>query len=886
MEAVVDSPPARYPFKRMKRCSVCATQYPDGQKFCPRDGSPLESSPPVESTFTVGKTGELTLPYGAEAAAPIILDNRYRLGTKIDTGGTGTIYKARRLLVGDDVAVKILRPELVRDNVAVERFRRHAQVAARIKHPNSVQILDFGQTPEGAVYVVQELLSGRTLRDLLRTERSLTIRRTASILNQICGAVHAAHLNGIVLRSLRPESIYVEKDANGKEVVKVGGYGLAKITSSTAADVLDFASKFLGAPEYMSPEQWLGQPLDSRSDVYSLGCIVFEMLTGGPPFVAGSPQEVRELHLNAPPPDLTDFGRPDVDEGDEVVVNRALEKDPAKRQSTALLLAREFEAASLVTGGILGTLVRKESGVAPLVVPEAPAPAPEGEAALPSVAAEPKVRGRGAFNHVVIALMAEAFFSQISKGLIKSVVPLYALFVIGMSPVFVLLMDTVQDAVPIMFKSLFGSLADRFGKKRIFVISLVVRSAIGLFYAVTTSTAMMFVVKLVQGLSDSAKGPSASAMIADYTDETQIARAYSWYNTVKSSSGGFGESIAFAMVPFIIVFFTSVPIVTAQIATLAEKDSKGKTVEVYLADPAVYDPADQTIPGKEDEPENRRKVATLEQRQMALGDVPFDQLPKVVPYDPLRNTMIVMFVVAAIFSFISPILIQIFIKPDKPASKAEKPATAQLARPVGEGPPEPAAKGPNVWAFATLGAVLSAPAQLLSGSFFTILAIQLGVLPTAMFWIKLLSETVIPLFFGPFFGWLADRIGPGRVIALRSTSNIISSLLIVSTQWMSGTALVSLAIGVARGFDEMGKAAFKPTWGAIMAKVSSHDLKNRARSMGIMEGGTDLASMVVPPLAGIINRVLSIVPLMGLRVAVAFVAEFWGRTLMKRNKIF
>jgi MFS family permease len=451
----------------------------------------------------------------------------------------------------------------------------------------------------------------------------------------------------------------------------------------------------------------------------------------------------------------------------------------------------------------------------------------------------------------------------------------------------------VQDVVPIFFKGFFGSLADKYGKKPIFVISIAIRTVVGLLYAVAGASAVMFAIKLLQGLSDSAKGPSASAMIADSTDERNIAQAYSWYSTIKSTSGGLGESIAFAVLPFILVYFVGGAAVTVNVAKLDAVDKKtGQQVE-RIVGPNEID-AENTV-GDEKDSTKRIAVVGQEQRETSLRSVPFNDLPKVVELVSLKKALALMLVVAAAFSFVSLLLIQFFIKEpkrekkDKSKDKSKdkkkdipKGATGLLHLPQ---------KQPNVWAFAALGAIMTAPAYMLTGTFFTLLAVQLGVLPAAFFWIKLLSETVIPLLFGPIFGILADRIGAGKVIALRSIANIFSSALIIATQFLSGAFLLSLLVGLARALDEMGKAAFKPTWGAVMAKVSSYDLANRARSMGIMEGGSDTASMAIPQVSGLINEGLKklaiapILPLMILRIVVALIAEVFGHIMMKKYKI-
>ncbi|MEK7829481.1 MAG: FHA domain-containing serine/threonine-protein kinase, partial [Acidobacteriota bacterium] len=237
------------------------------------EATPPEPIKPDSARFKVRQTGELEIvsEKPAEAfvekvqrlAQPILLDGRYELTQQLAQDENGTLYRARRTMLGDEVAVRVLRPELVSDPVAVERFRRQAKVAAQIKHPNSVQIFDFGHRAEGATYIVEELLSGRTLRDLIKEERALSLPRVVGLMNQICGAVHAAHLYGIVLRGLKPETIYVEYDQHGKEAIKVGGYSLAKIDDSVVptetGQSLTGPLGVLGSPQYTSPEQWMNR---------------------------------------------------------------------------------------------------------------------------------------------------------------------------------------------------------------------------------------------------------------------------------------------------------------------------------------------------------------------------------------------------------------------------------------------------------------------------------------------------------------------------------------------------------------------------------------------------------------------------------------------------
>ena len=157
--------------------------------------------------------------------------------------------------------------------------------------------------------------------------------------------------------------------------------------------------------------------------------------------------------------------------------------------------------------------------------------------------------------------------------------------------------------------------------------------------------------------------------------------------------------------------------------------------------------------------------------------------------------------------------------------------------------------------------------------------------PYALGWIKLVAETLIPLIFGPSFGWLADRIGAGKVIALRSIANLGTSVRFWITPWCMGTALLGVMMGLARSVDEIGKAAFKPTWGAIAAKVSSFNLATRSRTMGIMEGGVDASDLTFPVLAGLLLQYFSLGVLMAVRAVLAVLAEIYAYFIMRKYKV-
>jgi hypothetical protein len=367
-------------------------------------------------------------------------------------------------------------------------------------------------------------------------------------------------------------------------------------------------------------------------------------------------------------------------------------------------------------------------------------------------------------------------------------------------------------------------------------------------------------------------------MIADHTDEKNIAQAYSWYTTTKSTSGGIGEALAAFVLTILIATYAGMQTVNVNVAVTDKTNRSGANVEQIVKDPSQLSPG-TVLPGDESDPAVR-KVLRVEQRQMRLSSVPIDDLPKVVDPAPLKKALVTIFIFSTVLSLGSLILVAVFIqekKKEKKEKKEKKPGmTSQLDAPREQ---------PNVWSFALLGMALTAPAYMVTGEFFTILAVKLEVTTGALGWIKILAETVIPLVFGPFFGWLADRIGAGRVIALRSIANLLTSALFWIVPWFAGTALLGLMMGLARAIDEIGKAAFKPTWGAIAAKVSSFNLSSRGKTMGILEGGVDASDLAFPVIAGAMLQYLSLGPLMLVRGVLAIAAEIYGFLLMRKYKI-
>ncbi len=266
---------------------------------------------------------------------------KYRLDAKIGAGGMGAVYRATRLLIGDEVAIKVLHA-VQHDPNAVERFRREAQAAARLKHPNAVNVYDFGITEDGLEYLVMELVEGESLREIVTQKGPLNVSACAEILTQVCAALDEAHRRNIIHRDIKPDNIIV--NSAGAEIrVKVLDFGIAKLRDDTT-NTLTQAGNVLGTPHYMSPEQCLGEELDGRSDIYSLGIVLFEVLVGRVPFSSPVATAVVIQHVNQAPPSLRSVNASISPAVDEVVL-RALAKSRQARPQSARELAEYFDTA-------------------------------------------------------------------------------------------------------------------------------------------------------------------------------------------------------------------------------------------------------------------------------------------------------------------------------------------------------------------------------------------------------------------------------------------------------------------------------------------------------------------------------------------------------------
>ena len=318
-------------------CPQCATEYEGGARFCGHCGTSLPE-PTGESPED---------PWQGK-----IVDRRYRVLEKLGSGGMGLVYKVEHIQLDKVAAMKVLHTEMARDADAVRRFRVEAQAVSRLDHPNIVQTFDFGRW-EDSLYLVMEYLKGEDLAALVKREGPLPFERAARLFVQICSALTEAHDAGIIHRDLKPENIVVVRRRDGTETAKVLDFGLAKLRERSEHLGVTSGNQVLGTPYYMSPEQVRSEPLDVRTDIYSLGATLYRVLTGTPPFQATTPVGVLTKHITDPL-ELPRTRAPELNLPPmaDAIVLRAMAKARTDRYPTAADVQRDLEAA-LAQNGIL-----------------------------------------------------------------------------------------------------------------------------------------------------------------------------------------------------------------------------------------------------------------------------------------------------------------------------------------------------------------------------------------------------------------------------------------------------------------------------------------------------------------------------------------------------
>jgi serine/threonine-protein kinase len=331
----------------MKLCSTCNKTFADTETFCPHDGEVLQESP--------------------EEIVGRVIDGKYQVEGFIAQGGMGAVYRARHILLGDQVVIKTLRPEMRGNSEWLKRFQREGKAARAFRHPNSVTVYDLSSGSDGLIYMVMEYVEGHTLDRELKQRVRFTPQDALAVLEPVADVLDSAHARGVVHRDLKPENIMLGRDDRGSTVVKVLDLGIAKMVGADVhaggATSLTVAGQLLGTPYYMSPEQWGEMPrdgnpeVDGRTDIYSLGMIFFELVAGQKPLGGRTLAELRQKHVSVPMPSLGSIA-PDVPEEFGGWVARAMAKDRDDRPQTAGELIDGLRSSLGLTERSRGTGVR------------------------------------------------------------------------------------------------------------------------------------------------------------------------------------------------------------------------------------------------------------------------------------------------------------------------------------------------------------------------------------------------------------------------------------------------------------------------------------------------------------------------------------------------
>ncbi|HEY9791843.1 MAG TPA: serine/threonine-protein kinase [Candidatus Obscuribacterales bacterium] len=323
----------------LTQCQICHKTFPAGSGWlCPDDNGPL-------------------VPADGDPLLGTVFDQKYEIQSVLGQGGMSIVYKARHKYMDRTVAVKLLREHLVSDQTARLRFEQESKAASKLTHQNIVSVHDFGITNNGQAYFVMDCLEGDSLADILDNEGRLELSRAINIFKQICDGLEPAHKLGLVHRDLKPSNIIVLQQEDGGDLIKIVDFGIAKFTNKDAGQFsarLTQTGEVFGSPMYMSPEQCQGHQLDPRSDIYSLGCLMYETLTGTAPYFGDSFMSIAMQHMNAPMPPFVESA-PDskVPAAIEEVVSKTMAKDPDQRFQTVGEVRQALLDAALA-GGVQG----------------------------------------------------------------------------------------------------------------------------------------------------------------------------------------------------------------------------------------------------------------------------------------------------------------------------------------------------------------------------------------------------------------------------------------------------------------------------------------------------------------------------------------------------
>jgi serine/threonine protein kinase len=314
-----------------KFCPKCGKGFGQQHDFCEADGEKLVMV--NEEPSLIGR----------------VLEGKYKLSDIVGQGGMGTVYLGFQSSMDRHVAVKVLKRKFAQEKVAIKRFLREARAASKLSHPNTITVYDFGQTDDGFLYMVMERLGGRPLSDILDEETRLTPARAVHIISQICDSLSQAHSRGIQHRDLKPENIFVEATIGNPDHVKVLDFGIAKMHEEEGSRATA-TGMVCGTPAYMSPEQAMGKEIAGSSDVYAMGILLYELLSGQPPFDGDAAMEIMLKQLNEAPPEFPTDVEADVPEALKKALLHMLEKAPKDRPQTC----QEVKSSLLEAIGVTG----------------------------------------------------------------------------------------------------------------------------------------------------------------------------------------------------------------------------------------------------------------------------------------------------------------------------------------------------------------------------------------------------------------------------------------------------------------------------------------------------------------------------------------------------
>ncbi|MBX9670360.1 MAG: protein kinase [Candidatus Obscuribacterales bacterium] len=316
---------------KVKKCPACNEEYQDSNLVvCPKDRTMLLTPQKDE---LLGQ----------------ILNDRYKVVEEVGRGGMSAVYKGIHELMDRTVAIKVLLPQLVSDQISIKRFQQEAQAASHLQHPNVITVYDYGFVASGQPYLVMDFLEGESLSDIIRRDKQVQVKRMIPIFMQACEALEHAHQKGVIHRDLKSSNIMLIDFEGKKDFVKVVDFGIAKLMPSSGkqSQNLTQTGEVFGSPIYMSPEQCMAQSLDARSDIYSMGAMMYESLTGHPPLMGNSIIDTMQMHMSTPPKPFKEI-RPDLDipETLERVVLKALAKKPEQRYQSMQELRDALEGVS------------------------------------------------------------------------------------------------------------------------------------------------------------------------------------------------------------------------------------------------------------------------------------------------------------------------------------------------------------------------------------------------------------------------------------------------------------------------------------------------------------------------------------------------------------